>query len=673
MSRDAAEFVLEPPSHPEMLGRIGEYDVECEVGRGGMGIVFKAFDSELHRPLAVKVLAPWLAQNGTARRRFAREARAAAAVIHPNVISIYGVDANQKTPYLLMPFVPGPSLQRLVDEHGTLDEKDIVRIAMQVASGLGAAHAQGLVHRDIKPANILIEPGVSRVLVTDFGLARAVDDASATQSGYFAGTPNYMSPELAKGQPVDGRSDLFSLGSVIYFLATGRLPFRAESPLAVLNRIAQHEPKGLQQINSDVSTTLSDIVVKLLEKDPDHRFQTAGEVHEVLEKYLAFLHQPDISKPPTIDSRNRSAHVHQLPARRWAVLTGFGLLAISLVVAASQGWFPTPSWAILGNGERSVKSMDAGPNTGKSPIVSATDPNATSNDNGTWGPNSNREKNNRFPLPKLGGSGGAPPDEPVAPPTGESEAISESGIPGKFVTVPIPNIVKNIDGYTIYLPESYSNDSTPYPMILYLQGALAVGGEIRQVNDWGLTRLVSECQGRDDELAQLLRDRFIIVSPHVQRGEYHEDLTTIRDIINEVASRHSVDRSRIYATGLSLGGIGTWALASRWDGVFAAAAPLAGPTYAVQDYDKLSKLPMWVAHNTGDNFAPVAKVIAKLNSLIPVPFKAIDRGVELTPTDLANERIFMTGETAEHDAWSRVYQDPKFYQWLLRHRLQESW
>ena len=345
----AVRHLLDAPSHPDWLGSIDDYDVECEIGRGGMGIVFRAFDRELNRPLAIKVLAPWLAQNGAARERFAREARAAAAVIHPNVVAIYGVNSNEKTPYLVMPFVAGPSLQRLVDERGPLEEKDIIRIALQVSGALGAAHAQGLVHRDIKPANILVESDVSRVLVTDFGLARAVDDASATQSGYFVGTPNYMSPEQALGRRVDIRSDLFSLGSVLYFMATGRMPFRADSPISVLNRISHDEPTEVRQVNCDVSETLSRIVERLHEKDAENRFQSAGELHGVLEKYLVYLHQPDISKPPKISlSTSKALRTQSGNDQRRKFSPVLALIAALVIAtfafAAGSGWFALPGW-----------------------------------------------------------------------------------------------------------------------------------------------------------------------------------------------------------------------------------------------------------------------------------------------------------------------------------------
>src|SRR5262245_37315210 len=159
--------LLGKPSHPEMLGRIGRYEVERLLGSGGMGVVFKAFDTELNRPVAIKVLAPHLADSGAARQRFGREARAAAAVVHEHVVSIHDVQVGATPPYRVMQYVPGESLQSYVDRHGPLECRDLMRIGHQIAAGLAAAHAQGLVHRDIKPGNIMLENGLGRVVITD--------------------------------------------------------------------------------------------------------------------------------------------------------------------------------------------------------------------------------------------------------------------------------------------------------------------------------------------------------------------------------------------------------------------------------------------------------------------------------------------------------------------------
>ena len=181
---------LEPSDNPESLGRFGRYEIQSTLGRGGMGIVMKGTDPALDRPCAIKVLAPDLAGSGSARSRFSREAKSAAAVVHPNVIAIQTVDQHGGLPYLVMPVVEGRSLQMRVDQDGPLSITEAVRIAAQIARGLGAAHQQGLIHRDIKPANILLENGVERVQITDFGLARAADDASMTRSGVIAWHPS---------------------------------------------------------------------------------------------------------------------------------------------------------------------------------------------------------------------------------------------------------------------------------------------------------------------------------------------------------------------------------------------------------------------------------------------------------------------------------------------------
>ena len=287
-----AKQLLSPPSHPEMMGRIGRYEVERLIGAGGMGVVFKAFDTELNRPVAIKLLAPFLAGSGPARKRFAREARAAAAVVHEHVVPIHNVETDGESPFLVMHYVAGDSLQGRLDREGALDVCEILRIGMQAASGLSAAHAQGLVHRDVKPSNILLEQGVERAFITDFGLARAKDDVGLTQTGYHPGTPKYMSPEQARGDAVDGRSDLFSFGSVLYAMCTGLAPLRAETSYGILRRIIDTEPQQIRELNPSIPEWLCTIISKLMSKQPEGRYASATEVAEVLEACLAHVQQP---------------------------------------------------------------------------------------------------------------------------------------------------------------------------------------------------------------------------------------------------------------------------------------------------------------------------------------------------------------------------------------------
>ena len=283
---------LAPSDWPDSLGRLGTYEVKGVIGRGGMGVVLKAFDPALSRNVAIKVLSASLATCGAARRRFLREAKAAAAVVHEHVVSVFAVVETAGLPFLVMEYVPGRSLQDRLDQQGPLALAEILRIGMQTAAGLAAAHAQGLVHRDVKPANILLENGIERVKLTDFGLARAAADASMTQSGLIAGTPHYMAPEQARGEATDHRADLFSLGSTLYVMCAGYPPFRADSPLAVLRRVSDDEPRRLRQINPEIPEWLETIVVKLHSKDPAQRFSSASELAGTLSRCLAHVQAP---------------------------------------------------------------------------------------------------------------------------------------------------------------------------------------------------------------------------------------------------------------------------------------------------------------------------------------------------------------------------------------------
>jgi formylglycine-generating enzyme required for sulfatase activity len=272
---------LQPSARPDSLGRIGHYEVLQVLGQGGFGIVLRAFDDVLQRVVALKVLAPEIAATSPARKRFLREARSAAQVRHENVVQVYAVE-EQPLPYLVMEFIPGETLQQRLDRIGPLEVPEIVRLGRQIAEGLAAAHDTGLIHRDIKPGNVLIEGGHQRVKVSDFGLARAADDASLTQSGVLAGTPMYMAPEQARGEKLDHRADLFSLGSVLYVMASGRPPFRAATVYAVLKRVAEDTPRPIQEVIPEVPQWLCDLIAKLHAKKPEDRFQSAREVADVL-------------------------------------------------------------------------------------------------------------------------------------------------------------------------------------------------------------------------------------------------------------------------------------------------------------------------------------------------------------------------------------------------------
>lgn len=269
---------LETSPNPDALGRIHIYDIMEVIGSGGMGIVFRAIDSRLQRTVAVKVLAPLLAADEVAHDRFMREAQAVAKIKHPHVIAVFSVDEFKEIPYIVMEYIEGTSLDRLIQPDTTVPIEIVIRIGIEIAEGLAAAHAQDLVHRDIKPANILLEGDSRRVVITDFGIARAIHDSRTTRTGQITGTPEYMSPEQAEDQDLDHRADLFSLGSVMYALCAGQPPFRANTPVGVLKRVCHDDPEPLRINDSPASLVLQQTIATLMAKAPEDRYQSAQEV-----------------------------------------------------------------------------------------------------------------------------------------------------------------------------------------------------------------------------------------------------------------------------------------------------------------------------------------------------------------------------------------------------------
>jgi serine/threonine protein kinase/WD40 repeat protein len=328
---------LEPSPKPGVLGRLGHYEVLEVLGRGGFGIVLRALDEALQRVVAVKVLAPQMAATSPARKRFLREARSYAAIRHENVVQVHAVE-EQPLPYLVMEFIPGGTLQQMLDRTGPLEVPEVLCIGRQIAEGLAAAHAIGLIHRDVKPSNVLIEGGPQRrVKLTDFGLARAADDASLTQSGLVAGTPLYMAPEQARGETLDHRADLFSLGSVLYVMCSGRPPFRANGTLAILKRVSEDTPRPIREIIPETPPWLCDLIARLHAKAPAERFQSAGEVVELLRRYEA---------EPADDGKAVSAPPHPARPKRaagMALLAAAGVVLVGVLVCALMRWSPAGS------------------------------------------------------------------------------------------------------------------------------------------------------------------------------------------------------------------------------------------------------------------------------------------------------------------------------------------
>ena len=330
---DFAIAFLQPSDRPDAIGKLGEFEIMSVIGHGGMGIVLRGFQEELNRPVAVKVMAPHLATVAIARQRFLREAQATAAIVHPNVMPILSVSESSSLPFLVMPYVACHSLQQRLDADGALPIVDVLRIAIQVTHGLAAAHAQGLVHRDVKPANILLERSASRAMLTDFGLARAADDVTVTRSGVIAGTPQYMSPQQARGEPIDARSDLFSLGSVIYAMSVGKPPFQAETSYGILRKITDESPRSMRIENPEVPGWLDQLTLSLLAKETSQRPQSAAELATTLEACLSHLQQPTMMSLPL-----------SLQPQRKFMKAKYFLLAIPILVLAAMVSLPIVYW-----------------------------------------------------------------------------------------------------------------------------------------------------------------------------------------------------------------------------------------------------------------------------------------------------------------------------------------
>ena len=282
MADRAAEVLrcIEPTDN-QSLGALGDYDLERLIGTGSSGVVFKATDRTLNRTVALKVLRPSLGE--MARQRFISEARSAASIEHPNVVTIYQVGQADRLAFMAMQWIPGQTLEQLLAGGRVFDEDEIRKVARQVATGLQVAHDRQIIHRDIKPANIWITEQDRSVRILDFGLARIADDnPGLTATGMLAGTPNFMSPEQTKGLELDGRSDLFSLGCLMYRLATGRLPFGASTVLATLQAIQNHQPPSVQCLQPNCGDDLTDVTMALLEKQPANRPESASQLVEIL-------------------------------------------------------------------------------------------------------------------------------------------------------------------------------------------------------------------------------------------------------------------------------------------------------------------------------------------------------------------------------------------------------
>ncbi len=289
-----------PPENAGEVGTLGRYRVLKKLGQGGMGAVYLGHDVTLGRPVALKVMRPEHAADPESRARFLREARAVAMVRSDHVVTIFDVGEDDRgVAFIAMEHLRGAPLDRYIHAKGELPLAHVFRVGRETALGLAAAHDLGLIHRDIKPGNIWLEAPKGRVKILDFGLARVqTDDTHLTTTGIVVGTPAFMSPEQARGLKLDGRSDLFSLGVVLFRLATGKMPFEGTTTMALLTSLAVDAPPPARQVRPDVPRALEAVINKLLAKNPDDRYTTAWEAAAALR--AAELAPSSAGEAPTV-------------------------------------------------------------------------------------------------------------------------------------------------------------------------------------------------------------------------------------------------------------------------------------------------------------------------------------------------------------------------------------
>jgi len=393
----------------EQKKTIGKYEIVSELGRGGMGVVFKAWEDSLQRFVAIKMLGDQLTDDENLVARFLREARSVADLNHPNVVQVFAVDTHEGRPYFAMEYVEGDSLSELIRTSRKIDPKRAITLVKEVASGLSAAHDKGVVHRDIKPDNIMLTKH-GGVKVVDFGVAR-VDDPNTklTATGMAVGTPNYISPEVCLGLDVDKRSDLFSMGIVFYEMLTGNTPFTADSPLEMMTNVVKAEVPDITSLNPEIDENLRMILYHMLEKKPDYRYQDFHEVLQDIDAYLAgkpLVHASRSASQPTMYVATPvpdAAATAELSAPRPPVTASrtpwAAALILILVAGVAGGW-----WYLRG---------DVAPAEGtvadEIPVIDAPEPEQT--------------------LPVADESAAETPDSPVADTSGDEALPVDSGPP----------------------------------------------------------------------------------------------------------------------------------------------------------------------------------------------------------------------------------------------------
>jgi arabinogalactan oligomer/maltooligosaccharide transport system substrate-binding protein len=342
----------------DLVGRrLGQYEILEEIGRGGMAVVYKAYQPALQRHVAIKVLLPHLSEDQDLVERFEREALAAGRLEHPNIIRIYDVGQDAGLHYLVMSYVAGPSVARRLKEGGALDLHTALSIVGQVGAALDWAHSQGVVHRDVKPSNILLTPQ-GHAILSDFGIARAGGQATITQQGMLVGTPAYMSPEQARGlRNLDGRTDVYSLGIALYEMLTGDVPFHGDAPTVILRAILDDPPTPPRRLNPAIPPAVERVVLRTLAKERERRYATAGEMVAALQAAATGTPLPERrtvapgQAKPVVRPRPASA---QRPMLLAIAAVAIAMVAMFLALSGQRGpapsalatTLPSPTWTL---------------------------------------------------------------------------------------------------------------------------------------------------------------------------------------------------------------------------------------------------------------------------------------------------------------------------------------
>jgi len=319
---------------------IGPYTIRRELGRGGMGVVYLGYEESLQREVAIKVLSASLASDEQAVQRFLREARSAASLSHPNVVQVYAVGEDAGEHYFAMEFVRGASVLQIIRNRGSIPFHAAAAFIMQAASGLAAAHEKGIIHRDIKPANLMVDE-LGLLKITDFGLALLGERVSRlTATGMLIGTPGYLSPEQCLDEEVDHRTDIYSLGVSFFEMLSGKMPFSAGSPLALMQKIVNSPPPDIRELNPDIPVDLREILGRMMARKPDERYQSCSDLITGLQRFLGGGRAPqtltlvDIVASVTADA---SAQRERTSREKQGILSDKELETPTLPLAAGTG------------------------------------------------------------------------------------------------------------------------------------------------------------------------------------------------------------------------------------------------------------------------------------------------------------------------------------------------